>query len=220
MSLVTDVRTLLDETSGGVFWTDQHVYDAINQELLRAYFKERGARLASANMVCYTGNEFVQLPSTIAIPRYIVYAGKEYWPTSYEELERYSQKWVGATAGQPKSFVVWDHRFFRVWPEPDADYTVEVWGIPWPTEIAAGNEDISEPRIFKEMIALRAASNLLRSTLPQLSVAYQNEAKRLEHVWKRHVRNSKGLERMWRMRPGTRFTVAQHGNPRIWRGWT
>jgi len=220
MSLVSDVRTLLDETSGGTFWTDDHVYDAINQELLRAYFKERGARITSADMNCWTGNEFAALPQTIAIPRYITYAGKEYWPSSYEELERYEQKWMGATAGQPKAFIVWDHRFFRVWPEPDADYTVQVWGIPWPTEIGASVQDISEPRIFKEMVALRAAANLLRSTMPQLSIAYQNEAKRLEHVWKRHVRNSKGLERMWRMRPGTRFTVSQHGNPNIWKGWT
>lgn len=220
MSLVTDVRTLIDEVSGGVFWTDQHVYDACNWEVTRAYFDEKGSRRESATITITAASPFVGIPATIAIPHYIIYGEREYWPSSYETLERYDQKWRTASVGQPKAFIVWDHRTFRVWPQADATYEMKVFGIQWPDEIGAANLDVDEDTHFKNMIAFRAASSLLQATLPQQSAMYEQQAKELEWQWNEHRHKFKGTHHFDRLRPGTAFTVKQRGNPNLFKAWS
>ena len=219
MSLVDDVRTLVDEPTGGVFWTDQHVYDAINWELIRAYFDEKGTRKITASMTITSSSPFVGLPATIAIPTFIVFGGQEYWPTSYTELERWQENWRGEDAAQPKAFIPWDHRTFRVWPQADATYVMTVHGLAYPTEIAAGNLDITEPTTFKSMITFRSAASLLQATLPMQSQVYEVQAKELEHKWNKHSRNFRGNQKLDRLRPANAFLARQHGNPALFKLW-
>jgi hypothetical protein len=219
MSLVTDVRTLIDEPSGGVFWTDQHVYDACNEQLLRAYFHEKGFRRESATLTITSGQDFVGIPAAIAVPHYIIYGSREYWPSTYQMMERYSENWRGEEASQPKAFIVWDHRTLRVWPAADGTYEMTVYGISWPDEIAAGNQDITEDSTLKNCIAFRAASSLLQTTLPRQSAVYEQQAKELELKWHKHARGFRGQDKFNRLRPGTSFTIKQHGNPSLFRGW-
>lgn len=218
MSIVTDVRTLVDEPTGGVFWTDEHVYDAINEQLLRIYFHEKGFRRISASMTITSGQEFVGIPSAIAIPHYIIYGEREYWPTTYQMLERFSSNWRGETTAQPKGFVVWDHRTFRVWPAANGTYEMTVYGIGWPDEIGAGNEDISEDSTFKNCVAFRSASSLLQSTLPRQSAIYEQQARELEQKWRQGARLFRGTSKINRLRPGNAFTIKQHGNPTGFKG--
>jgi hypothetical protein len=107
-----------------------------------------------------------------------------------------------------------------VWPQADGEYEMAVFGIQWPDEIAAGNLDVDEDTHFKNMIAFRAASSLLQSTLPQQSAMYEQRAKELEWQWNEHRRKFKGTHHFDRLRPGTAFTVKQRGNPNLFKAWS
>lgn len=216
MSLFTDVQTLLDEVAGAVFWSADQIYDAINQAQLEAQFLVQD-RTVGASMVCTQGSEFATVPTTVMLPQFIVYGGKEYWPSTYEELENWDQDWRAESQAQPKVFISWDWNHFRLWPVPDANYTVTVWGVPWPTEVAAASLDITETTAYKEWITFKAGAALILNTLPQAAQVWLVEAKELERQWRRHKQLNLGAYRFNRFRPGTAFTVGQRGSPAVWK---
>ena len=210
MGLVSGVQELLGETGGATFWTKAHIYDALN----RVLFEEYGLSYESiveGTAATVTGSEWMSVPSNVMIPRTITIAGKDYWPTTYAELERYSQYWRNEDAAQPIAFVPVSWNVLRVWPVPDANYTVIVRGTPWPTEIDATTEDISADELFKRPIELKAAALLVRNTLPQFAAMWEAEGKEETARWRKQQRLRKGQFRLNRLRPATTFTVGQHG---------
>jgi hypothetical protein len=209
MSVITDIRTLLDERSSAVFWTDQHIYDAANQAQLDIYASLK-AQQGSAVMSLNSGQDIVSIPPTIMIPQYIEFNNKTYFPTTHAKLEQWNRAWRGEALAQPKWFVLWDWEHFRVWPRPDQGYDFTLWGVTWPSEFSASNESITADRVLQAAIAFRAASYLLELTQPLLAAEMARESAEYETRYKTRLRNRQS-HRPTALKPGTAFTAAQSG---------
>jgi len=219
MSLVTDVQEILGEAGGATFWTKDHIYDALNDALFDEYTLDHNSVVVGTS-ICSAGNPWMNIPSNVMIPQTISYNGQDYWPTTYAELERYSSTWKGKTADRPIAFVPVSWNVLRVWPVPDARYEFIVRGVPWPTEITTGTEDVALNSICKRAVELKAASRLVRNTLPLFARMWEAEALEEKAKWKKHQRNRRGKFRFNRLRPVTNYTVGQRGAISVIKSWS
>lgn len=225
--LILDLQMLLNEDPGGqnlaqgpVFWPILQLYDALNQSLIDTYGLIRYA-FTTATMTINPGDELIQWPvAQIMIPQYIIYNGVKIFPTTHAMLQDWSTNWFNSTPAQPKWVVQWDAQHFRLFPASNASYTFSLAGVPWPTIIGTGTEDIPglDP-LLRRVIVLRAAAYLFEATQPELADALTGEALEYERRYWRQVRNQLG-DNVTRLRPGTGWSIANFGDVKIGRQWT
>lgn len=210
MSLVTDIQELIEEAATGVFWVNQQVYDAANQAMIDTWLNTRHDK-TTASMAVVANDVFATIPTEIMIPERIILNSLEYFPTTFALLERENRNWRTAVTAQPKWFVMWDTRRFRLVPKSDNSYTFIVTGVQYPqVEISVSDTDITAPALLKQAIAHRAAGIILELTRPDLADAMRVQATEYELLFKKQLRN-RGGHRIDRLRPGTKFTIAQSG---------
>lgn len=212
MSLVSDVRLLLNESSAA-FWPDQQIYDSINQAQLSLYTSAQPL-LTSATFATGTGQALVAIPSTIMIPKYLLYNNRKYFITSQVKLEQHSHKWLETGTGFPRHWVLLDAFYLRPYPRTDADYIFTMWGTPWPTEITASVLDITAPRNIKQAITHKAASLIFEHTRPDLADAMNRETEEFLMRYRTQQRNQHS-HNISRIRPGNRLSTAQRGTVQI-----
>ena len=221
MTLCDIIRTNLDEAGASTFWPASHIYDAANEAMLD-YWAASKMRPTAFDLPLAIATDICSFPSGLMIPQYILgtppgaTVAHKYFPTSHARLEQWSRTWRNEPLAYPKAFVLWDAQHFRVWPRPAAEYTFEVWGIAWPTEIGASTEDpITDDNYLKRIIAAKATSNLLEATLPQLARAFEAEAEEGLKRYNIGLRNRGGAHHPNVMRPANQFQVTQKGD--IWK---
>lgn len=159
MDLVADVKELVDDA--GVFYTNAHIYDAINEATLNLWALLKHDQVSEDIMVT-AGQEYVSIPARIMIPRRIGSRGIERFPVSLGDLERYDKAWRGATPGHPQWFAIWDAETFRIWPKADATYLYVVEGQGYPSaEVSGSTLDIATNHNLRKAIVFRAGANLV-----------------------------------------------------------
>jgi hypothetical protein len=210
-NIVADVQRLLADA--GVFWSDSHVCDAVNDVQLQLAAITRH-QLVSVDLVIPAGALLVDIPVTVYIPQTLRFNNEVYFPTTHARLEQHSRNWRSATTGRPSWFVLWDAEHFRPFPVANQEYTFQLTGVAWPQEVLVVNPTITADRTFKLAIANMAAGQLLRYTRPDLAEAYEAEA--LEAL--RRFKSTLGRQQshnLKRVRPGTAFTAAQSGSIKL-----
>ena len=212
MSLVTDVRLLLNETST-IFWPDQQVYDSLNQAQLQLYTFSQPL-LTSVSMTVSAGQALIAIPSTIMIPKYLLYNNRKYFLTTQAKLEQYNNKWLETATGFPRHFILLDAFYLRPYPRSDAGYIFTMYGVPWPTEITASVLDITAPRNLKQAITHKAAALLFSHTRPDLTDAMNKETEEFLMRYRTQQRNQHS-HNINRIRPGNRLTTAQRGTIKV-----
>jgi hypothetical protein len=213
MSLFTDIKTLLDEPGTGVFWTDADVYDAANEAALEVWASTKW-QVTTATLTCTTSADLVALPCEIFIPQYYLGTYGKQFITSHAQAENWSREWKLAAPAYPRHLVIWDAEHLRPIPKPDATYTFTLVGLSWPTEISASNLDLTAAANLKHAIMLRAASELLEHTLPDLADTMYNESIEAELAFKEQLRNQQS-HNIRRLKPGSLFQRAQGGSIRL-----
>lgn len=213
MSLFSEIKIMIDEPGEGVFWTDSQVYDAANEAMLEMWAVGK-YQISTATLTATAGADLIDLPCTLMIPQYFVGTGGKYFMTTHAQTENWLREWKLQARGYPKHLILWDTEHVRPVPSPDQTYTYQMVGLSWPTEINALNQDLIAPRQLKYAIVLKAASNLVESTLPDLADAWHKEALNAEADHRRITRNSQS-HNIGRLRPGTTFTQAQQGNLKV-----
>lgn len=209
MSLVSELRILLDDT--GTFWTDNHIYDALNEALLEAHTKNNWI-ISTANWVVPADGTFITLPTSIMIPMKIVGTAGELYPSGFSWLEADSREWgLRETSEEPEHFVLWDAETLIPYPTPTSTHTLRIVGVPWPTEITSTSTDITAEDRIKRAIVYRAASSLIEHTLPDWADQYSAEADKYEYEHRVNMRR-RGYPRLDRLRPGTTFTRRKWGS--------
>lgn len=201
------VRQILDQTAGDIFWPATQIYDAANEALVDLW-AWANIQTASEPLSVGVGDDIVAYnTSTIMIPKFIVLSthianadvNQKYFITDQTKLEQWSRVWRLDAIGQPKWFVLWDLFHLRVYPSPDKTYTFTLWGVPWPTEVTAANEDVLVDRQLKLAIAYRTAANLVEQTRPDLADAYAKESDETLYRFKLRMRNiQKNNIRRWK----------------------
>jgi hypothetical protein len=182
MSLLTDLRILLDESGTSVFWVTNHLLDALNEAHLNNWITTK-YQLTTTPFIVHAGATSITLPDEILIPQLIEDSTTEYWVSSLAQLEQYQADWRAATPSIPKWFIRIDARTLMPWPMPDYSYQYTMVGIGWPTEIT---ED----------------STLLEHTQPTLAQLWEREAIETEQSYRRQQRNAFS-HNLRRLKPGT-----------------
>lgn len=212
MTLIAEVRELLDESTGSTFWVEEQIYDALNEAIVDVYSNTRH-EYGTATITFTASNAYLALPSSLMIPQYIVGTKGRYFPTTKAKLEQWNRDWRAEGEDYPKHFVVTDIDTIMAFPAPDLAYEFTVHGVPWPScgEIADGAEDITGvPNLLRLALTKRTVAELLEFTQPALADQYLAEAAQLEHDFKIQLRNRQG-HNIRRLKPGTLFTRAQSG---------
>lgn len=218
MSLITEVRTLLDEANGGVFFLDQQVYDALNEAQLEMLTGDK-VRLETATLTVGVGDSTVSIPTNIMVPKWIEDNTKKYYPTTHTKLEQYSRSWRKHAPAKPEFFILRDFRALDIWPVSNGTYTYTMFGTDWGTEINASNSDLdhdpSEP--LRQSIVYRAAAGLMELTQPQWSAIMMKEAEDYASRHARQLRNSFS-HNTTTLRPGNKASSANSGIIKFGRG--
>lgn len=215
MDLVTEVRTLLNEATG-VWWTDAQVYDGLNAAIIEVWGSLKW-KVGTSTYNVSVGNDIVAFSDTdIMIPQFFLYNNLKQFNSNQTQLEDWSRRWKNEPPARPKWFVLWDASHFRVFPSPDASYTFTLWGVPWPTEINAGNTDLTLDAQARKAIVFRAVAHLLELTQPQLADTYMQQSVYNERRQGEQQRTQLGVN-TWRLAPGVGWEIAQSGNIRLGR---
>lgn len=175
MALVDEVRKLLGEASA-VFWADAQIRDAINEAQVCVYADHPRIFEASTSLNVDGDYDFVSIPSSIMIPRYITSSDNEQYFNfiSHADLEEHSGSWMDTSTGTPEAFVVWSAEYLRIWPRPDASYSYTLVGTPWPTECTA-LVDPSLPWLLEDAVVSYATAMLFAQTRPDLTELHMQE---------------------------------------------
>lgn len=228
MTLIGLVRLLIDQATstgtlndypvaGDIFWPSQQLYDAANEVMLDFWpmlsRQPVPVQLTNTAFVVSSGTDIFAFDSTkIMVPSYLVLntatmsgaaaqvINQKYWVSDRSKLEQYDNNWRQWGPAQPKWFIIFDAAHLRVFPSPNATYPFTIYGVPWPTELATGTEDITADPTLKLSIAYRAAANILEATRPDIADSYQKESDELLHRYKIRLRNEQ-TNNMHRMKP-------------------
>jgi hypothetical protein len=216
-SLTNEVKELINEGSGLVWWPNGQVEDAINEAIvdLSMYLKW-DVITTPFTVTTGSGDIFAWDNTLIMIPQFFLINGLKMFLSNQAELENWSRRWRNETPGQPKWFLKWDESHFRVFPTPDATYTFDLWGIPWEPEFPGEATDLTVDPMLRHAIAFRAASILLELTQPQLADMYMQDSIKHEMLYSTHLRKQLGANSA-RLRPGYGWTNAQFGRIAIGR---
>jgi hypothetical protein len=235
LTLIAMVRLLIDQAtgtggvplndypvSGDIFWPSQQLYDATN-EVMIDYWGALGNQsmpiaLTSAAFVVTTGADIFPFPyTTIMQPSYIVLntssgtgaslqtINQKYWISDVTKFEQFNNNWRMYPASQPRWFSVFDAFNIRIFPQASQTYTFEIYGVPWPVELATGTEDITCDAILKLAIAYKAAANILEATRPDTADSYMKEAEELLLRYRIRLRDQSS-NNIRRLKPGVGTT--------------
>jgi hypothetical protein len=208
---VTSVQTLLDESGGAVFFTLQQIYDALNESMLMLSAMGKWAPV-SVPLIFPTATDRFTLPvSTMMIPQYIIMANNKYFFTTHARLEQRDRLWQTTPPAAPIAFVLWDINTLRLFPNTDQGYLVVLWGIPYPSsEIISSGQTLDLPPLLQEVLIYWAVSELLEQTHPMLADVYAAKSDEYLQAFRVQFRRRQS-HNISRLRPATRFNVAQSG---------
>lgn len=215
MSLVSDVRMLVNESSEA-FWLDESIYDAINRTQLSIFANNPRIVETSTTFVLGSGVEWVAIPASIMIPKYVIGTSSEHiFPVTQTALEQYNIHWKSIDPSYPSRFVMYDAFTLRPYPRADVNYTFTMYGVPWPTEMTNSVQDITASRYLKRAITYAAAAQLLSYTRPELSDQYMKDSDEAILMYRQQLRNQHGHNIM-RLRPANAAQRDHRGNIIRW----
>jgi len=216
MSIFTDTRLILNESST-VFWSDDQVYDAINQAQIDLY-TDSEVKLSTSTMTAGAGVSLVAIPSGIMIPKYITGLGRDFFITTQTKLEQHNKDWFATPPGYPKHWIQMGATILRPYPRPDITYEFDIIGAPWPTEVTASQQDITAPEEFKLAVAYRAAAELFEYTRPDMADGLLAQSDEHLMEYKQRYRNH-NPHNIRRIRPGNRLSTTYRGTIRMGQGY-
>ncbi len=212
MSSITTIRTYVNDPTG-VIYPDDYLYDSLNDSILDLFVDSKPETISSS-LTMSTDDDIISIPPEIMIPQQILYNNLPYYITSQAELERWDRKWRTASLGQPKWFIRFDHRRIRLYPRPDQNYTMTMWGIGWPVEVNSTNTFIDSDNDWRQAIEHKTTSILIETARPDLANIHRQEYQTHRNHYLTGLRNSQG-HLIRQIRPATRNNVAQLGSIQV-----
>ena len=213
MTLLNQVRLIIDEPNAAKFWPNAQLYDAINESSIEVLGSGQ-FEVTTATVTATASAQFMTLPSTIMIPKFILTTGtqsRELPKTTYAEFERDSANWGTATGTEHIAFVEYDYSSVQLYPIVGSAIVYQVVGIPYPTEITTGTEDMSTNDMISDAVRFWAGSVLMDATRPDLSDTFRMEGQEHLQIAMRHKRNNQG-QRIYSLSPAGRIDARRSGD--------
>jgi hypothetical protein len=208
VDVVAELKALLDESGGSVFWTSTHLLNALNQALMDID-TDLKSRIVQTSLSLPTNADIVALPTTtILMPTRIFNEDGDIFPVKQIDIERYSSQWKQAHHERPKWFTLWDAEHIRVFPSPDQDYTFTIVGVGWPTEITLLAPTVENEHPYIHALIFKAAATLVETTLPLAAQMYMQEYEEHMVEYRKNYRN-RGDYPIYQLRPGNKLQSAQ-----------
>ncbi len=220
MTLLAQVRLIIDEPSAAKFWPNQQLYDAVNEASIEVLGSGQ-FQLTTATMTVTASAQYATLPTTIMVPKFILSTGtqgRELPKTTYANMEQDSPQWGTATGTEHIAFLEYDVETIQIYPIVGSAVVYHVLGIPYPTEIGLGVEDMSTDGSIIDAVRMWAGSVLMEATRPDVSEALRMEgAENLQDAMK-HKRNNQD-HRIWQIQPAGRMNARRFGDLNVIRGY-
>jgi hypothetical protein len=218
VTLLNQVRLIIDEPNGPKFWPNTQLYDAINEASIEVlgsgqFDMSTATITASANAV------YLTLPTTIMIPKMLIGTDNVELPkTTYAALERDGIGWGTATGTSHVACVEFDCQTLQLYPIVNTPVVYRVVGIPYPTEITTGVEDIAANDIIVDAIRFYAGSVLFDATRPDISDTLRVEGLQTLQVAMRHKRNTQS-HKIYHLSPAGDINARRSGEISVLRNY-
>jgi len=222
MTIVDEVKLELGESSsmlGTAFWPTAEVYNAINAALVAAYI-DANEDTALGTATITASNEFVDLPyETVMIPKRIVGAQGEVFPTSVTDIEIYKAYYSYAlsditTPTAPKWVAPYGLEQVRTFPLADTSYQYDVYGVAWPPEVSGDSLDISVAQELREAVKCLAIAFLVDDYYHELCELKYMEYTQYISAYLRTQRNKRGRAPL-AVKPSGTFDRARSGSIKL-----
>jgi hypothetical protein len=211
---------IIDEPGGPKFWPNQQIYDAINESSIEVLGSGQ-FELTTATITATASALYVNLPTSIMIPKFIVSTGttgRELPKTTYAALERESLYWGTSTGTEHIAFVEYDYDAIRLFPIVGTAVAYKVIGVPYPTEVTASVEDMSTSAMISDAVRFLAAGCLMEATRPDVSEALRIEGGENLQEAMLHKRNNQ-THQIWQLQPAGRINTRRSGDMSVIRGY-
>lgn len=189
MTLLNQVKTIIDEPGASKFWPLQQVYDAINESSIEVLGSGQ-YEITTATITATASTTFITLPTSIMTPKFVLNTNNSEIPkTTFADLEREGPGWGTATGTAPIAFIDVDINTIQIYPIVGSAVEYRIVGVPYPTEVTLGVEDFTQEENFALVAKFYAGSILMDATRPDLSEAYRLEGEQLMPMALRQWRN-------------------------------
>lgn len=189
MTLVTQIKTIIDEPNASKFWPIAQVYDAANEASIEVLGSGQ-YDLMTATITATASQVFVTVPSTLMIPKFVLTTSNDALPKTTEAaLEREGPNWGTATNTAPIAFLEVDQTTIQIYPIVTTSVEYRFVGVPYPTEITTGVEDFTSNEQYSFAAKFWAASSLMDATRPDLSDVFRSEGDEVYVMALRQWRN-------------------------------
>lgn len=218
-NLIQQIQLQLDESQGPVFWTYPQLYDAANAAQITVWANLKDWQKISVPITTTASQTYYDISTltTLMIPQFIIYKGVKVYITDHALLQDWANNWKNEQPSRPNWVVLWDYKTLLWFPPANDAYAMQLWGVPWPTEIADGTHSlIGIDPLVVNAVALRASASLLEETQPLLADAKELEALEFEKRYARQMRRMLG-DNIARLRPVTAWDLAEQGDIKVGR---
>lgn len=217
MSFIAEVQELIDDV--GVLYIDGHVYNAINEAAMDTW-AELWHQTTTATVTVTENQEFLDIPTSIMIPRRVRSNNTEWYPVDEHDMERYDEGWRSNSQGKPKFFIRWDTETLKLYPKSDGTYAYIIEGQGYPNfEVSATSTDFTSIKPLRQTLKFRAGAILAENIRPDLARMWRSEGHDALLQTKKRFRNSFDYGGL-KLKPGGRETLKQAGSVRLARNYT
>jgi len=218
VTLLNQVRLIIDEPNGPKFWPNTQLYDAINEASIEVLGSGQ-FDVSTATITATASAVYVALPTTIMIPKMLLSTDNIELPkTTYAALERDSVGWGTATGTSHVACVEFDCQTLQLYPIVSTAVVYKVVGIPYPVEITTGVEDIVANDMVSDAVRFWAGSVLFDATRPDISDTLRMEGQEHLQVAMRHKRNTQS-HKIYHLSPASAINARRSGEISVLRNF-
>jgi hypothetical protein len=218
VTLLNQVRLIIDEPNGPKFWPNAQLYDAINESSIEVLGSGQ-FDLSTATITATANAVYITMPVGIMIPKLIINPTNECLPkTTYAAMERDGFGWGTATGTRHEAFVEFDCQTIQLYPIVPTPVVYRVVGVPYPNEITAGVEDLAANEIIADAVRFWAGSVLFDATRPDISDTLRAEGQQTLQVAMRHKRNTQS-HKIYRLSPASDLNARRSGELSVIRNY-
>ena|SRR5437868_1459833 len=224
IDFLAETQLRLNEPATGGLWSLADLTGYVNRALFRVGLDTRLVR-KDAPISVVAGLAIYSFPPDYMIPEFLycssLLGNQRLFPTTLGQIDKRMQgrsPWEEDFPSQQSYFIPYSYNLFILWPAPQANDTVNLHYIPFPTILANATDTTPLPLSAQKLVPVFAAYLAqLKNDAKKAMMHRQEYKKRMEFVRVQQRHNSQLRPTI--MAPGREFD-RKHANPEVIRDYT